>query len=98
MHIKIEDINVAISQETIDSYIAHKAFYSAGLDWLLRNDPYAKKESEFIDKFKECLRKDIWNSLSDFDEELYDKYSDICFDLDVYDYWFEVQHLIESAN
>jgi hypothetical protein len=98
MHFKIKDINVAISQETVDAYEVHKAFCSVGQKLLLRYDADGSKEKELIEKVSEYFYQDFLDSISNFDEELYDEYEEIFFDLDVQDYWFELQDLIESAQ
>ncbi len=98
MHIKIEDINVAISHETVDAFLTHKEFCSIGLDWISRHDPFGQKEIELIENVIECFHKDFLNSICNFDENLYDEYQEIFSDLYVDDYWDELHDLIESVQ
>lgn len=98
MNLNLNDINVEISQNTIDAYLAHEAFCSAGEDWLLLNDSGGRLEENLIDKVKESFYDDFIKSISNFEISLQETCEEIFINLHVDDYWDELGELIDCSR
>lgn len=74
MKININKTEIQLGQDTIEAVIAHQSFCNKGLEWLLKNDPYCKKEHQFIEKITSCLSRDYKESIQYFSNQQQDKH------------------------
>lgn len=79
MQIEINGLAVEVSEKTLDAYDAHSAYCSAGIDWLISNDPRCEQESKLIQEIHDSLDDDyklaVDNMLSIVHDSLMDAYN-----------------------
>lgn len=57
--IKLLQMEIPLSENTIDAFSSHESFVSGGEKWLIRNDPKGTLEMEHLDRISDAVRIDV---------------------------------------
>lgn len=57
--IKLLQMEIPLSENTIDAFSSHESFVSGGEKWLIRNDPKGTLEMEHLDRISDAIRIDV---------------------------------------
>lgn len=61
--IKLLQMEIPLSQNTIDAFSSHESFVSAGQDWLIGNDPDGALEMEYLQRVADAVRIDVYEAI-----------------------------------
>lgn len=91
LNFNLKYFTIELSQATIDAFLAHKSFCSAGTDWLVEHDPYGKIEQEYIEKVHQSFQVDLDHSIDELRSELME-----CVSNSTDNWWGGINNLLNS--
>lgn len=91
-------INVPLSIEMIDAFIAYECYTSAGYDWLERNDPKLHQEQELTNKINDEKFINFKKAVTIHTNYLHDKICRSFSETSPDEYWNDLQEAVNKYN